>query len=757
MKRLLSQIGMTYLFVLAVVFYFNKWLTLAIAFVFLGVTVVLFLVYKTRKTVFMPVMALSAAVACLVNFVYTISVFEPTVNKYDNISCKIEATLTDEAYNYYSNYIYKLKTKSVDGKDENIRIILMSEEKLDIEPFDILTFNSKLEKTNNKTYISKGYFLQTKPDELEYSATKDDGFHPYLYAIKIRQFFRKKIDALLPEKEAGLCKAILIGDKYSLDESIKENFKYSGASYFIVVSGMHFTILSIAFLWIFKIFFKKRFIYIPATMLFALLYMAITGFAPSVIRSGIMILVTLFAMLIKRDAYPFNSLGIAVVLISIFFTPYSPGDIGLVLSFAATFSILLWSKPIYNKIKIKSSIKYEKLIKKTKSTKDENSKNTTGDKNKIELKRKIKNNVKCISIHTLNWFLSALAVALSANILVVPISIFVFKSISLVTLFSALILYIPVEMILIFSVISCILYAIPVIKFLGIIFSWALYFCSKFVIFIVDTLSSFKYSYVYVRENFVFLWLVFSIVLGLIILMYKNNYKYFKYAALSSICILLTGFLLTTVLSYNNQTLNVYKCDKGLSVSYDSNGSVAMLDLNCDTYSAFDVVSNLETKNKDEISFALCQNKREINNYSKAMSEKLSISNFLLQGELGESKINSDKISKYSKKTVVNIDNHTSITVMDIDGVLVQFINSGAKTALIIPSRIDAQKIPDKYRAPDIIVINRIPENFSVLICDTLVVSDTKNDSYITLREMRDIYNKAMISNDGDINIRMEK
>ena len=476
-----------------------------------------------------------------------------------------------------------------------------------------------------------------------------------------------------------------------------------------------------------------------------------------------MILVTLSAMLIKRDTYPLNSLGLAAILISIFFTPYCAGDIGLVLSFAATFSILLWSKPIYKKISIKSNIKYEKLIEKKNSArvkiKDKTNVKTKADKstNKAELKRKTKNNLKYISIHTLNWFLSALAVTLSANILVIPISIFVFKGVSLITVLSALLLYIPVEAILILSVISCILYAIPGIKFLGIIVAWALYFCSKLVIFIVDTLSSFKYSYVNISENFVFLWLTFSIILGFLVLIYKNNYKYFKHAVLSSICIFLTGILLTTVLSYNPQTLNVYKCDKGLSLSYDSNSSIALLDLNCDTYSAYNTVSSLEMKNKDEISLALCQNKREANNYSKAVSGKLSVSNLLLYGELGDSKIISDKISEYSKKTVVNIDDRTGVTVMDIDGVLVQFINSGAKTALIIPSKVDAQNIPEKYSNPDIIVISRIPKNFETLSCDTLVVSDTKNDSYIALREMSGIYNKAMMTCDGDINIRMER
>ena len=73
-------------------------------------------------------------------------------------------------------------------------------------------------------------------------------------------------------------------------------------------------------------------------------FMAITGFSPSVLRSGIMSLLFLAAMIFHRKADSLNSLGIAVFLLCVI-NPYAAADFGFLLSVTSALSLILLSKP----------------------------------------------------------------------------------------------------------------------------------------------------------------------------------------------------------------------------------------------------------------------------------------------------------------------------------------------------------------------------------------------------------------------------
>ena len=83
--------------------------------------------------------------------------------------------------------------------------------------------------------------------------------------------------------------------------------------------------------------------------------MAITGFTPSVVRSGVMITLTYCAMIFLRKSDGLNSLGFSGLVLTLF-NPYTVADVGMLLSFSATLGILMWSKPISNYIVIKYGI-----------------------------------------------------------------------------------------------------------------------------------------------------------------------------------------------------------------------------------------------------------------------------------------------------------------------------------------------------------------------------------------------------------------
>ena len=106
---------------------------------------------------------------------------------------------------------------------------------------------------------------------------------------------RESFDRLLPEDEAALCKAVFVGDKYAMDPADRDNFRYAGASYFIVISGMHFAVLSMLLFRLFKKI-RNRWITLALVLGFIVVYAFVTGFQPSVLRSGIMVIFTVIGM-----------------------------------------------------------------------------------------------------------------------------------------------------------------------------------------------------------------------------------------------------------------------------------------------------------------------------------------------------------------------------------------------------------------------------------------------------------------------------
>lgn len=162
-------------------------------------------------------------------------------------------------------------------------------------------------------------------------------------------FFRDLNDALAEhlfrytgEEEGGLGAALLLGNKTNLSDSLERDFRRLGIIHLLCLSGAHLAILTTLMeriLLRLKIGKKKRcFINITAV----LLYMALTGFPPSLTRAGIMLILANLAYLVgRRHDYP-TSLTFSCALITAL-NPFSALDYGLHLSFAAAHSCFISS------------------------------------------------------------------------------------------------------------------------------------------------------------------------------------------------------------------------------------------------------------------------------------------------------------------------------------------------------------------------------------------------------------------------------
>jgi len=179
----------------------------------------------------------------------------------------------------------------------------------------------------------------------ELSWLKDVGY-------KLRSSIIKTLDKCLPEKESSVIAGMLIGYTANMPEELEEDFRRAGLSHIMAVSGANIAFLLAPLLWLLKKFgFSPRWssaIAFPA-MIF---YVFATGMEASVVRAAIMAGVILAGMLLwrKSDIYCSIAFSAIIMLLNNSFVLY---DMGFVLSYSATLSLIIFYKPLFERLPAK--------------------------------------------------------------------------------------------------------------------------------------------------------------------------------------------------------------------------------------------------------------------------------------------------------------------------------------------------------------------------------------------------------------------
>lgn len=156
--------------------------------------------------------------------------------------------------------------------------------------------------------------------------------------------FLHKLEKCLPEGDAGIMAAMLLGEKSGLTEEIKELYQKNGIAHILAISGLHITMLGTG------IFFFLRKFLLPMKGAAALsgilliLYGEFTGFPIATQRAVGMLLCLLLAKVVGRRYDAMNALALSGC-IQLFFQPGSLFQSGFWLSYGTVFGILLFTEP----------------------------------------------------------------------------------------------------------------------------------------------------------------------------------------------------------------------------------------------------------------------------------------------------------------------------------------------------------------------------------------------------------------------------
>jgi len=434
----------------------------------------------------------------------------------------------DYGSRYSSKYTGRLI--SVNGTDVDIPAELVSEYDGEYAIGDVVFTFGNIElleaKEDGKIIILPSdtvLSIETTVEAEQAIVSPCDGYALSILCARIREYVSSVFLDRLGFEEAALSIGLLSGDKTRISPELIRDFRRSGISHVLAVSGLHLSlVIGAAELLLRRFYIKKPIRCIMLTVL-AFFLLMLSGFSPSACRSVIMLLCVYFIYLLFRDSDALTSLGVAGFFI-ILISPKSVGDIGFWLSFLATFGLVTWLTLFDSARRKKRKEKLSKII--------------------ASAFRKL---------------VLALATTFCATISILFVTWMFFGEVSIIGLVTNLVVTPLCELYLILSIIIFLLGGLPYL-------SAALSFCAEFLCKAITSLSAFFSSLegavISLRYPFAEVIIIVMSVLLLLLLIIKLRRKILilavPFAAIISFCVCLAVF------NYTND---------GLRVNYVNNGS----------------------------------------------------------------------------------------------------------------------------------------------------------------------------------------
>lgn len=136
-----------------------------------------------------------------------------------------------------------------------------------------------------------------------------------------------------------LAVALVIGQRDFVDRDTRDLLLVTGTAHLLSVSGLHLAIIVVLASCSAIVFGSNSFLRISWVILICLLYTAITGGRPPVMRAWVLVATFMFAIWIRRPSQPINTLSLAALLL-IVINPKFVFSIGVQLSFLAVATLL---------------------------------------------------------------------------------------------------------------------------------------------------------------------------------------------------------------------------------------------------------------------------------------------------------------------------------------------------------------------------------------------------------------------------------
>jgi len=376
-------------------------------------------------------------------------------------------------YSYETDYGVAADGKvSLGGKEFSIRLYLNSKEPL--KPGDSINGEIRFRLTTNgslqgQTYHQgDGIFLLGYVQE-EAQIIHADEVPLRFFPAQLRQNIKNTLCETFPEDTLAFANALFLGDDSLLSYETDTDFKLSGIRHIIAVSGLHVSILmAVVFILCGRNRYLSVLIGIPLLVLFA----AVVGFTPSVMRACIMQALMLAGMFLNKEYDPPTALAFSA-LTMLCVNPNTIVSVSFQLSSGCIIGIFLLFERVNQY--------FLRVLRVPKG--------------------------KGIRARLTRWFSASVSITICTFVTTTPLSALYFGTISIVGALTNL---------LTLWVVSFMFYGIIIVILTGLIWlplakaiAWIISFPMRYVILVAKILANIPVSAVYTTSIYMIIWLVF--------------------------------------------------------------------------------------------------------------------------------------------------------------------------------------------------------------------------------------------------------
>jgi len=276
---------------------------------------------------------------------------------------------------YYWYYLNNVNLKTGNKLCHMRRVLVKTLKQPDFLVGNIVRVEGKthlFEQTTNygtfdsaKYYKSNGIYLYI---EEENSVIIDAEYMVFRGIIqKLRIKIGNVLENICDEKNVGIFQTIILGDKSSLAEDVKQMYQNNGISHLLAVSGLHVTTMGMM---IFNLFRKRCKFVVSGSMslLVVVGFMYLSGAAVSCVRATVMFVFFLMSQMVGRKYDVQNAMSFAAIIL-IFDNPYVIYNSAFQMSFGAVISIGVVYPAINQFIMRMPNFKTKRMLKKSFSNK----------------------------------------------------------------------------------------------------------------------------------------------------------------------------------------------------------------------------------------------------------------------------------------------------------------------------------------------------------------------------------------------------
>ncbi|MBP3966157.1 DNA internalization-related competence protein ComEC/Rec2 [Paenibacillus lignilyticus] len=165
------------------------------------------------------------------------------------------------------------------------------------------------------------------------------------YVDDLRAALGAQMDNLYPDLQSGYMKGLVLGISDDLDPAVYGRFAQLGLTHILAISGLHVAVFLYLLGGLLRLTRMTRERMLLLLMAAVPLYVLLAGASPSVVRSGIMAVLGLGAARLHKLGDGLHLLA-AAALLMLAFDPYMLGNVGFQLSFLVTAGLILGVPPV---------------------------------------------------------------------------------------------------------------------------------------------------------------------------------------------------------------------------------------------------------------------------------------------------------------------------------------------------------------------------------------------------------------------------